>query len=129
MNWNLIKEKCPKACKLLLDENHWVWQGDELCYTHELDSFVSLRDIYDFMDKQGIIILTNIVISDEIITWNYTIHDKYNCVLGSEIYKFKSRTEAEGKAFEKAFEILEQILCLDEFKGITIKETTDEDYS
>ena len=106
MNWNKIKEKYPKAWGLLIGfigENH-------------IESFQYLTILfrpflYDFFDEQGIYINVN---------WRnyYDTNHNHRTFFDWEVYtedisgyssevEEPTRTEAEEKAFEKAFEILE----------------------
>jgi len=105
MNWKQINEKYPKANSLF---SEWIDKRG-------LINFVD-RDLYDFFDEQGIFIQSEIEYTREIDElnnnphycieeWYYDIHD-HSLSLASD-YPFKSRTEAEQAAFEKAFEILE----------------------
>ena len=92
MNWIEIKEKYPKSEPLI-----------DKCIRTD-------RDLYDFFDEQGIHI--SVYYSDceffecsifnnqgDIAGWDYL-----------ETNEFETRTEAEVKAFTKAFEILEEKL-------------------
>ena len=83
MNWNKIKEKYPKS-EALIDK----------CIRTD-------RDLYDFFDEQGIYINAYKYSSK---WWAYDI---MGIGIDESEIQFKTRTEAEEKAFEKAFEILE----------------------
>ena len=96
MNWNEIKEKYPKAFENLFESGMYHFDGHP-------------RDLYDFFDERGIYVdvrpfyydqlffITGILtfVTDVAIDWTE---------------KADTRTEAEEKAFEKAFEILENKL-------------------
>ena len=113
MNWGNIRFNYQEAFRLLLNEKHWVWQDDnqEVCYTHEMDSFVNTRDLYTFFDEQKIYI-------DIHYHWEYQKETRIWFawkILSKQGFKtaqepYFSRTEAEEKAFEKAFSILEEKL-------------------
>jgi hypothetical protein len=105
MNWQKIKEDCPKVLQKLLDDKNWVMQEHTVCYNHEWDSFVSIRDLYDFFDEQDIVIVINYY--SETGAFIAEIWVGGNNELDAP---FKSRTEAETQAFIKAFEILENKL-------------------
>ena len=117
MNWNLIKEKYPKAYGLLTKS-----------YSRfHLEHGFYIRLLYDFFDEQGIYIdISPTLDYKESIIKNtphkllfnsevYTRHERdgqnkpflYEETFGSF---WDTRTEAEEKAFEKAFEILEERL-------------------
>jgi len=104
MNWNLIKEKYPKAEELA---DNW---GD----THTIDWRQSDRWLYDFFDSQGIYVwITPPFGTDE----GLDIFDgEIRLVNGDYLFErisicgTKTRTEAEEVAFLKAFEILEEKL-------------------
>ena len=100
MNWTKIKENYPKAHKLLFDKQRIVMDVD------------SDRFLYDFFDEQGIVIdiaFTPAKESDGKTEFYYDF-----CLDDFPAFEsrnhFKTRTEAEIVAFEKAFEILEDKL-------------------
>jgi len=109
MNWDLIKEKYPKAYQL------WRKWG----YYFNTQDKGRVRRLYDFFDEQGIIIEISLSYFGDNNWYEYNIdllkdRDAY---IGSvdepdyeEPYKTKTRTEAEEQAFLKAFEILESKL-------------------
>ncbi len=83
MNWDKTKEKCPKS-EALIDK----------CIRTD-------RDLYDFFDEQGIYLTT---------AHGYK---GFYVIIGELDWQgdfYKTRTLAEEKAFEKAFEILEDKL-------------------
>ena len=108
MNWNEIKEKYRKAYLLMIKQ---------LDSKRLLDINAeprNIRDLYDFFDEQGILIIIDkdweYMYSDDmerryLKTWNYEISQE-------PFYgdSYETRTEAEQAAFEKAFEILERRL-------------------
>jgi hypothetical protein len=99
MNWSRIKEKCPNAWGMTFSSVECFYDAnDELVFTN------SIRDLYDFFDENKI----HINIESYFGGWNYYIEDKEYQIIGDDgYYDYKTRTEAEEKAFEKAFEILE----------------------
>ena len=105
MNWDKIKEKYPKAFDKYsewLEDPTEITEYGFLVYIEMNDKhhIVNRRYLYDFFDEQGIIIS---IYHDPEDLWQYDINDReVNTAVG-----IKSRTEAEEKAFEKAFEILE----------------------
>jgi len=124
MNWENIKTKYPKAWIKLekyfaisIDQdeewkfgrliNEWC-AADDSIYRCAFEN----RTLYDFFDEQGVLITISLYhYSETILGWHYEIGDEDGFCLddhSSEIYK--SRTEAEEKAFGKAFEILENKL-------------------
>ena len=104
MNWQNIREKYPKAYKILEDNS---------------DYFAALRlgvrgfdkrFLYDFFDEQGIYVNVMRWAETEayfgLEVWSYRIIiGKGEFVTSEETYD--SRTLAETEAFTKAFEILE----------------------
>ena len=92
MNWNNIKEKYPKARELL---SKYLSGRAEYCFEW------NTRALYDFFDEQGIYISLH-HLEDEFV---YEIEDGKD--LNSSGEYESTRTEAETRAFEKAFEILE----------------------
>jgi len=120
MNWNLIKEKYPKAWDKCLTNNLWPDRepGFKECP----------RRLYDFFDSQGICInileagiLTGKIKDYTNFRWVMTTGFKTDRDAGkwesSSIYnhdypldKKVTRTEAEEQAFLRAFKILEDKL-------------------
>ncbi len=102
MNWNKIKEKYPKA---LLSWLGWKYGVDSLGDWEVIASIClgksDTRFLYDFFDEQGIYISLH-HLEDEFV---YEIEDGKD--LNSSGEYESTRTEAETRAFEKAFEILE----------------------
>ena len=86
MNWNKIKEKYPKS-EALIDK----------CIRTD-------RDLYDFFDEQGIYIGIGVPLPGQDF-WDakITTPEDYKYIHST----FPTRTEAEEKAFERAFELLE----------------------
>ena len=103
MNWTEIKEKYPKAFGLLES----FLKGKELMAMEQRNRhpITVMRFLYDFFDEQGIII--NVYNFFGNFWWD--IKEHYTRVFAEHAKEdqSKTRTEAEGKAFEKAFEILE----------------------
>lgn len=97
MNWNKIKEKCPKGY-----EKYALWQNYQKIAPQKT---FFIRDLYDFFDEQGIYIEIRFNIFRQ--GFGFYIIGKWKPVLFSN---YNTRTEAEEKAFEKAFEILEDKL-------------------
>ena len=105
MNYYKIKGSCPKAYALLIK---YYSIDESLIGTRYFPEDYLGRNLYDFFDEQGIYI--GIIYSyvepegfhAEI--YNFSIRDRW--------YKhyYETRTEAEEKAFEQAFEILENKL-------------------
>ncbi len=118
MNWNKIKEQYPKALKEFM---LWDFEDNETDFEEWVDTAWwlinkrNIRDLYDFFDEQGIYISIRYdnrwenpdsTDSEVINYWDWDIDDSLNN-LGSSQVEEPTRTEAEEKAFEKAFEILE----------------------
>ena len=105
MNWNKIKEKYPKAWGLFGDDwaiKRHIYYDDERNYMEDdVGSPVSNRLLYDFFDEQRIYIEMHRNIWRNSF-WYYIIG-----TLKLIKPNYPTRTEAEEKAFEKAFEILE----------------------
>ena len=104
MNWTNIKKKYPKVWELFV-----VFRAKANTIADEKGSrdgdIFKLRDLYDFFDEQGIII--NVYNFFGNFWWD--IKEHYTRVFAEHAKEdqSKTRTEAEGKAFEKAFKILE----------------------
>lgn len=91
MNWNKIQKKHPKAWGRLIS-----WQQGRFGFI--------CRQLYDFFDEQEIYI--NILLWAG-HGWSWDIRDDKFNILGQHTFCTIERNEAEGFAFEKAFEILE----------------------
>jgi hypothetical protein len=99
MNWKEIKEKYPTALEKLVKDEFPI-------------AVYYLRDLYDFFDKQNILIEIS-VRAGESMPFFYEIE-----YISSEMIwecenddlKYKTRQEAEQHAFLRAFEILEDKL-------------------
>ena len=112
MNWEEISKKHPEALNELVK---WLLSLQHQCLV------IDDRALYDFFDEWKIfgwvspeIQYTRIIDEDDknphycIDEWGYDIHDdEFELAMDC---KFKTRTEAEEAAFEKAFEILEEKL-------------------
>lgn len=126
MNWKEIKEKYPKVWNELIQFKDefgrvfvYLYYRYELCIKEDYCSNdFHLRELYDFFDENEIYIT---------ITADYYGINEYHPLEYSgdkeDVYywinvnwvhednvEYKTRTEAEESAFEKAFEILEQKL-------------------
>ena len=109
MDWTKIKENFPKAHTEA--KKWWIGEADlsqfepfELCEGVN----VNFRYLYDFFDEQDIYVEVypvNIDINFRAMDWSYDISNE-----SIEVYGYKTRTEAETEAFEKAFQILEERL-------------------
>ncbi len=90
MDWNKIKEKHPKAWNKLIS-----WQEGKFGFI--------CRQLYDFFDEQGIIIIIEYGLPSATEEYGFipSIRAEW-----PPLESYKTRTEAEEKAFEKAFEIL-----------------------
>ena len=100
MNWNKIKEQCPKASKIFQK-----WGADD----EEFIMCADPRCSYDFFDEQGIIIVLSYIKGDVVDWWDYSIY-QYGIVIINSGESLHHRTTIEEQAFEKAFEILEDKL-------------------
>lgn len=100
-NWENINKKHQKAVKLF-----WKYKEKEAsCFDKfflEHQEF-QLRDLYDFFDKQKILVTINWYYYEGKAYWAYRIFNLRRP-------DFKTRYEAEISAFEKAFELLEEKL-------------------
>lgn len=101
MNWNNIERKYPKAFGLYNN------------FANKLEGLCKLRDLYDFFDEQEIYISICNYIANP-VKFDFYIQIKFTKLFAGEDYDskdlYKTRIEAEEKAFEKAFEILEEKL-------------------
>ncbi len=100
MSWdkiNRVAEECPKARKQFRE---WVAKN----IAHNVGFCFECRDLFDFFDEQGIYISLHHIEGEFI----YEIEDG-NYFNDDAEYE-STRTEAEEKAFEKAFELLENKL-------------------
>ena len=102
MNWNEIKQKYPKAEE---DFAKWYFQNFDKQVEWVLNKSVAVfdRTLFDFFDEQVIYISIG-----AFMVFGIRIYDKGATIFADSDYK--TRTEAEEKAFEKAFEILENKL-------------------
>ena len=105
MKLSQLKKKYPKGFTLFeLQFDKWY----NAYIDYELDVRDEWADITDFMDKRGIYLNIHILSDGTFRSYCVVNSDyKYKGVL--DIYN-KSRKEAETKAIEKAFEILESRL-------------------
>ena len=105
MKWDKIKEKYPKAWGVLLKWMKYL----------EPDIYRLGRNLYDFFDEQGIYIKVffdySVIPKKFTSYWDWEIDVNYEHRCSSDVEE-PTRTEAEEKAFEKAFFILEEKLCL-----------------
>ena len=108
MNYYKIKGSCPKAYALLIK---YYSIDESLIGTRYFPEDYLGRNLYDFFDSQGIIVeITKYYHNAGNTKWNYDVSDELNYNLGNNFDEYATRTEAEEKAFEKAFEILEDKL-------------------
>ena len=112
MNWNKIKEQYPKAIELLDD---WVYENHPDIAFKNIFYFLEY-----FFDEQGIYIdvqpnlITPDLINKRKLKFSCEVYTNQGEFLYEECGKtfWDTRTEAEEKAFEKAFEILELKLAV-----------------
>ena len=112
MNWEEIKEKCPKAFKQIDKwsdrHNDYYWDFIYGWVSDCNDNPYPTRDLYDFFDENGIRIA--LTIDNQ---FGYEIYTNgFDEIEHSNIGWFYHRIEAETEAFNKAFEILENKLTL-----------------
>ena len=98
MNWDKIKEQYLKAWELF-------WQSDYYGLQRQ-----NHRIFFDFFDEQGVFIVIDFNFHDDEKIWDYSVIDEVGYNQSEDLSDYKTRTEAEEKAFEKAFEILENKL-------------------
>ena len=132
MNWDKTKEKCPKA----YDEfSLWLLRTNKECLLwtkYESDGEI-LKDyftikhpnmferlLFDFFDKQEIYVEIQVQYCDGMM-FLPTIETMWDKDTNLE-QGFWSRTEAEEKVYEKAFEILENKLKME---GVTGNDSKD----
>ena len=126
MNWEKIKKKYPKAWGLFVMFRAKANAIADKKGSYDGDIF-KLRDLYDFFDKQGIYIELWFR-ENSVLSFAWHIHfinkkweeiglSKWSNKISYPITErnpkaglYKTRTEAEEKAFEKSFEILEEKL-------------------
>jgi hypothetical protein len=104
MNWEKIRQECPKAFREAQDSVKEIDTPGHQDYGCPEE----VRDLYDFFDEHDIFIEIS---ADSINSWNYDLfkltetsfHPIY-----SKGYMYLNRKEAEQAAFEKAFELLEK---------------------
>ena len=106
MDFNKIKEKYPKAWEKCDNFIGCTW----LELWHKESIYVLSGWLFRFFDEQGIFIT---------VEFNMFFHFNWKFITTPEIdkvghsdYDYSTRTEAKEKAFEKAFEILENKLGL-----------------
>ena len=108
MNWNKINTKYPNALNAFCNWNvRGIFYEDmSIVYMDNevVQPFEEYRDLYDFFDEHDIYI--SVIVSH---TYGYSIVDKY--CNNYELYELaETRAEIETMAFEKAFEILEELI-------------------
>ena len=107
MNWTNIKKKYPKVWELFV-----VFRAKANTIADEKGSrdgdIFKLRDLYDFFDEQGIAIsiVWTMHPTEDRLEYYYDFAVDNVAAFESDKH-YPSRTEAEEKAFEKAFKILE----------------------
>jgi len=105
MNWDEIKKKYPKAVELIYE------CADKYAIGAFIDDYKYNRLLYDLFDEQGVYInISTQFHEDNIKMWDFYIIGDDGWNLAELTYEFTTRTEAEEKAFTKAFEILEEKL-------------------
>lgn len=102
MNWNRIRNKYPKAHEL-----YDSWHMD--IYRNRGRDYISYedRDLYDFFDENHIYITL-----EGYLLASYIVNKEGSRLWAEDplTISYKSRSQAESSAFEKAFEILEERL-------------------
>jgi hypothetical protein len=124
MNWNLVKETCPKAWRELStwcviefnDEALYIDTAGQLCFS-ETDNLFLDRTLFDFFDSKGLFVSVSFYQGNwrdrpkERNRFHFAIEKAHEETMhGSGVTD--TRPEAEHAAFQKAYEILEQQLCL-----------------
>jgi len=89
MNWNLIKEKYPKASAKFKE---WIYFAM---------NNTTQRQLYDFFDEQGIIIQIKFFWKAEVLgkKWSYEISNDFEYIYSSNLndsITYSNRTEAEA---------------------------------
>ena len=113
MNWNEIKENYPKAWDKL---DEWISYHQQLGYDFIYKAWVDeyqshyniFRDLYDFFDSQEIYVCIEYRYGTASLPRWYWMVKQDNAA--NEQDSSQTRTEAEEKAFECAFKILENKL-------------------
>ena len=105
MNWTEIKEKYPKASRLLI--NYYDIDDSLIGIRYFVEDYLA-RNLYDFFDSQEIYVCIEYRYGTASLPRWYWMVKQDNAA--NEQDSSQTRTEAEEKAFEKAFEILEDKL-------------------
>ena len=105
MNWTEIKEKYPKASRLLI--NYYDIDDSLIGIRYFVEDYLA-RNLYDFFDSQEIYVCIEYRYGTASLPRWYWMVKQDNAA--NEQDSSQTRTEAEEKAFEKAFEILENKL-------------------
>ena len=101
-----IKKKYPKAWILLKE---WFGYKKDMTVSMELSKiFMPERKLYDFFDEQEIYVL--LFQKCGLFNWIIENHSAQEIAEQKEMTEVLSRRKSEEKAFEKAFEILEDKL-------------------
>lgn len=106
MNWNKIKESCPKSFELATT---WYYQSRGVLIDDcNIEREFNFRDLYDFFDEHEIFVSIELTINETGIV-NEAIYTPY---LDSELISgdFDTKKESEIVAFTEAFEALENRL-------------------
>ena len=125
MNWGNIVEEILKQIKLIIEKypkahkkvDDWF---DERYDINGLECPVDVRDLYDFFDEQEIYVEIQVQYCDGMM-FLPTIETMWDEDTNLE-QGFWSHTEAAEKAFEKAFEVLENKLKME---GVTGNDSKD----
>ena len=100
MNLQEIKSKYPKGYRKLFD---WIIQNSITVWE---DRYFEERCLYDFFDKQGIILDIKFAFTVEEI-WEYAVKEPNGDLITFQV-GYITRTEAEESGFMKCFAILEE---------------------
>ena len=108
MDWTKIQENFPKAFEKWYDHSGFdktnMPVADIIADSDYTNALYNFRELYDFFDRQRIKI--SLSYYDKGFAFDITVNERTQCF--DEDYK--TRTEAETEAFEKAFQILEDKL-------------------
>lgn len=116
MNWQQIKEQCPKAWAALdswFDEENGTYVVNMIPIGDDYYSFTP-RDLYDFFDSKQICVELNLNREEDTFYVRLRHNEATSVWLKDEVgftKDFDTRTEAESAAFTRAFQILEERLA------------------
>lgn len=120
MNWKQIAKKYPKAIEKFgewyccTNDSMWISYDKSQAVFCKIghESEVNDRDLYEFFDENGITIIIDLFSQDRpalspasVFGWKL-----FGIAFIPNSNAYKTRLEAETKAFEKAFEILNKKL-------------------